>query len=523
MATAMLAVFAFGICLAYGHLGLNPLDQSIVFDGAWRLVSGQLPVRDFTTPIGFVPIAIQAALFSVFGLSWFVYCVHAAFMNAAFAVVALRVARRVGVAAWPAWFVAVASAVVFYPPIGVPFSDQHSFFFALCCLWATLVALGPTRHVGRALFAVPLFAALALLSKPVPAVLVVGPCLSVAAVAAVRKGPRWFAAGVLLPVLTGVLYLAAIHASISDAVFFTITLPYRTATARTVLYPGRGAWALVGFRLQYIAREWRTLAGTTCAVVLGLWIAAAVLCASLGRDIRRAGHALACLGLSIALACTTGVFTYVTNNAVSNAAALLPLVVGLAWTACAVAWDAAIGDRGAAWRTARRVLPLLVVLVCGIDLWRFHLTVNVGRAQAHFDRARAAWSPGGRLGYLRMQHATYRFDLRDILPYIAARPDNFLLFGDAALLYGATGHPSVFPALWLHEGLTVPPFGSGEFQRFESRVLSNMERYHVRYLIQEDLVSHMNVGLDHFPRVVARVSDCPTRMLGEWTVREVCR
>ena len=106
--------------------------------------------------------------------------------------------------------------------------------------------------------------------------------------------------------------------------------------------------------------------------------------------------------------------------------------------------------------------------------------MNAGRAFARFNPAGTRWSPGGRLQFLRMQRGTYRFDVRDILPYIASRPDNFLLLGDTALLYGATGHPSVFPSLWLHTGLTLPARGSGEYAEFETRLLASVERFHVR-------------------------------------------
>lgn len=62
-----LSLFGLGWALAE-HAGVRewmPLDPSIVFDGGWRLLSGQLPYRDFGTPRGWVPIALKAFFFVV--------------------------------------------------------------------------------------------------------------------------------------------------------------------------------------------------------------------------------------------------------------------------------------------------------------------------------------------------------------------------------------------------------------------------------------------------------------------------
>ena len=34
----------------YGPRGFMPLDHSVVFDGGWRILDGQVPFRDYTTP-----------------------------------------------------------------------------------------------------------------------------------------------------------------------------------------------------------------------------------------------------------------------------------------------------------------------------------------------------------------------------------------------------------------------------------------------------------------------------------------
>ncbi len=78
----LVSVLGFALCWQIGRIGYLPLDQSIVFDGAWRVVSGQVPWRDFITPNGLSPILMQALVFQLFGVSWATYVGHAAALNA---------------------------------------------------------------------------------------------------------------------------------------------------------------------------------------------------------------------------------------------------------------------------------------------------------------------------------------------------------------------------------------------------------------------------------------------------------
>jgi hypothetical protein len=137
-------LFAFGvwICLERGRIGFMPLDQSIIFDGGWRVLSGQAPYRDFRTPNGLVPMVLEAAWFRVLGVTWLVHCLHAAVFNGLFCVLVYAACRLLGGAAWLAAIYGGLSGVVFYPPFGVAYADQHAFFFTFLYL---LLGLAGTR------------------------------------------------------------------------------------------------------------------------------------------------------------------------------------------------------------------------------------------------------------------------------------------------------------------------------------------------------------------------------------------
>ncbi len=523
-ALAALVAFAVWDCLHYGRLGLRRLDQSIVFDGGWRIVSGQLPFRDFTTPAGLVPIAMQALLFRALGVTWLAYCLHAAIVNALFAVVALVIARQLGAGFWTAWLVGAGSAVVFYPLFGVPYMDQHSFFFSTCCLSATISAFrrGPSARMGA--LATPSLAALAFFSKLMPATIIVVPCVLGAAAAGLRKHPWWVLAGLAVPTAAGLTYTIAVGASVHDLSVYMFALPLQTASSRTMLFPfqtGVPFWP----RAAHVLREWAVFLPVTRALIVGLWLG---VCATLtGTLLARhsivSWRSIGLLLLSVSLSAVTGVFAYVTNNRASNGVALLPLSVGMAWLALGAALDGLGIGRHGPWRAARATLAVLVVVATTSDVWQFQRRLVAKRALNGFDRSLPQWSPRGSLHFLVVNDAGVIFRPRDLLTYVESRPDNFLLFGDSAYVYGATGHPSVFPALWFHPGLTMPRADSPEFPAFEARVLSDVSRYHVRYVIQEGSATFMRARLRDFPRLTALVAGCPTEAAGAWTVLEICR
>ena len=90
---ASLAVAAYLLTVAAGQRGFYPFDQSIVFDGAWRLLQGQIPYRDFVLPFGPVTLWLQAVFFSVSRVTYSAYVSSAAVVNAAAALAAAVILR----------------------------------------------------------------------------------------------------------------------------------------------------------------------------------------------------------------------------------------------------------------------------------------------------------------------------------------------------------------------------------------------------------------------------------------------
>ncbi len=515
-AAATLAVVAGLLSFHSGRRGFLPLDQSIVFDGGWRLLSGQVPFVDFVAPAALVPSAMQALIFRIGGITMTAYAVHAAMINAAFALVAVAMMRRLGASHLTAWLVGGGSAVVFYPPMGLPYADQHSFFFSLCALYLTVVGLTASgRRATIAAACVPVVATLAWFSKPIPALFVCGPAVIVAAVVLARRR-QWLIAiaATIAPLAAVVIGAAAAGVDVSRAWYYAVTLPQSIGFGRLDVWP-----RLERMRDQLASTV--TLTTPWLGAVLVLFVAAAVGMRAERRDarLRRAAMLAA---LAVALSAATFAFAMLTNKNVANAAALLFVILGLSWLAAAAALPVVIRRADLVAR-AVFVLGTVVAIAGGLDTWRFHRDVNLTRA------VNTPVQPGdietilpGRLSYLRFS-PPYGQRYRDIQEYLATRPLNFLLIGDASFLYAINRRPSVAHVLWLHPGLTIPPRSSPEFDRFETEWIARLPRFQVRFIIEEPGGTRFSIGLATFPRLAALVDGCPSVDVGGWTVHDVCR
>ncbi len=229
------------LCLATGRLGFMPLDQSIVFDGAWRLLSGQVPFRDFTTPDGLTPIVLQTLFFQALGVTWFAYCLHAAVFNGLFCCLAYGLLRGIGAPRAAALLYGALSGVVFYPPFGTPFRDQHAFFFSLLVILMSVAATNRPRSSEAILLwlLLPFALAMGYFSKQIPTVFVV-PVVVAYLVLADRKhvagAMKWIGVGTVLVMVTLFLlaWTAGVNAELVRLYFFD--LPAETGRERLGLF-----------------------------------------------------------------------------------------------------------------------------------------------------------------------------------------------------------------------------------------------------------------------------------------------
>jgi hypothetical protein len=521
-------LFTWGLLvdLHYGRMGFLPLDQSIVFDGGYRILSGQLPYRDFMTPAAVVPAALQAGFFRVLGVTWFSYVLHAAAANGLFAALAFTLLRQCGLRpAWAAWWAAL-SALTFYPPIGVPYAEHHAFLLGLAALVAGNAARRTRGDAGAflwsALAAVLVAAAFFSKSNPVVFLAPLAAALPLLEVPVRRRlrnlcGLLLGAAGALAGVLA---YVACYVPDPGTARRFGLDMPAAVGAARIrlLLAGGGPGWQF-----------WRPMVTLwpLASLALALAIALHSLLARHGDGERR----LAAL-LALGLAAVSAAFVATTLRSPVTAAAYVFLVAGLAQaslarhTADAAAAANAAGAAAAAVpeptparspgggppapraRIATAMLSLLIVASV-VEAARFDLLVNERRAGIGAPPAAAAAPLPTALRYLRWGVPPFVHyasgDLAEVAGFFASHPGNFWLLGDSSILYGVTGRPSVSPVLWFHPYLTIPFADRREQQELDRLLRRHLRVYDVRYVVLEGEATQMGVSLATFPVLQRRV------------------
>jgi len=532
-------LFTWGLLVAlhYGRMGYLPLDQSIVFDGGYRLLSGQLPYRDFMTPAAVVPAALQAGFFRVLGVSWFSYVLHAAVANGLFAALAFALLRQCGLRpAWAAWWAAL-SALTFYPPIGVPYAEHHAFLFGLAALAAGNAARRTRGDAGALLWSAlaAILLAAAFFSKSNPAVFLAPLAVALPLLRVPGRRRLRNLCGLLLGTagaLAGVFaYVARWVPDPGAARRFALAMPAVVGAARIrLLLAGRGpGWPF-----------WRPMLTLwpLASLVLALTIALHSLLARHGDGERRLAAFLA-LGLTA----VSAAFVATTLRSPVTAAAYVFLVAGLAQASLArglsgagtAAADEPSPGRppGAApppprARIATAMLALLLT-ASAVEAVRFDLLVNEARAGIDAPPAAAAATLPTALRYLRWGVPPFVHygsgDLAEVAGFFASHPGNFWLLGDSSILYGITGRPSVSPVLWFHPYLTVPFAGRQQREEFDRLLRRHLRAYDIRYVVLEGEATQMGVSLATFPVLKRRVDAlrCGEETFGGFRIITLCR
>lgn len=515
-----------GISLWFGRQGLNALDSCIVFDGAWRRMSGQAFFQDFSTPNGFVPITLQVLFFKVFGVNWLAYCLHAAVMNGLFALLTYGILRLVNGPRWLAAGYAVLSAVVFYPPMGVPYMEQHAFFFILLAVWMVLKGT-QMNEKGRFWLwvALPTVWLMAILSKQSPGFFTVP--LSVFALAAWVPAREWKR-------LMAALLLGIVPAGLGFGVF--------------VGWPG-DIWPLfwenfwtrpqalgnerLGFWSHGFFKSIRTLMWYPFQALSGhhfvhrylLYLPFVLV--PLEWAIRKwkglsppAWASLRLPALGIGMIVASSLFMHLTFNQPENGLSLVMVAIGLGHVYYREWLKGFNLMQSKLFQRALLGAGLLLLGYSGLATLDFYTRVNVPRHVLDFDAAfpyqKDAPHPE-KVGFLDYQAAYHYGRLRPatFIAWMRKQEGAFLLFGDLSILYGLSGKPSVSPFLWIHEGLTLPKTGSPEFAAADQALLQSTRDHDVRYVVfeQSTLETWQKNRLEDFPQTCEALTSRQVRTL----------
>lgn len=516
-AVAVVAVGTFAAALNahYGPRGFMPLDHSVVFDGGWRTLVGQVPFRDYTTPNALTPSFLQAAFFSVFGVTWKAYVLHATVFNGLFAVLVYALLRLCGGGRLTAGLYGGLSGIVFYPPLGVPFHDQHAFFFMLLATTLAVAArrAGPRVELGLWTI-VPFAVAAAALSKQTPTLLgapiVLALALSVASSSSLRRavGGMLTGSAACVAVVVGVGLAAGIDWSLAWAYF--VELPLGTGQKRGSRADGTAA----------------SLFALAALFPLSILLPLLVVGRLRRRPVTLHSGVMLPLGLSAAFMVMCAAFISLTLNEPSEGLPLFFASLGLFQIAVGRALpDWSLGDR----LTVPAAVGVVISVVAVVAGWSYNESVNERRSASNiiYNEARVERGLPDELSSMQFQvpawyPGMHAADLRHVVEYLRSRHGSFVHLGDTTILNGLTETESVFPALFVSAGLTIPARGTSALARFEQHLFDRMQHEDVRRVVLEKRTWE-GVGISSLPRFHAWLARCgmTTRAFGFFEVIEI--
>jgi hypothetical protein len=129
---AAVAIFAAWFNWTVGHRGLFLYDASIVFDGGWRLLQGQIPYRDYFMSHAPGTYFYEALIFRVFGVSYSSMVLAATILNVIGALLAMRICSRLA----PGFdFIAGIGTAIWLQPMTGFLQIEQGAFFSTCWAW----------------------------------------------------------------------------------------------------------------------------------------------------------------------------------------------------------------------------------------------------------------------------------------------------------------------------------------------------------------------------------------------------
>ena len=482
-----LAALAVSLVFESGRRGFQAFDQSIVFDGGYRVLLGQRPFRDFFLPTGPVPFWIQAVFFALGGVDYGAYLAHAAVLNAAasllvYAFLHLALPRESRLFAYLG---ALLTAFWFYPPFGTPWLEQTGFFFQLAAAVALLLGIRAEKRRWAVAAGVAVVASF--LSKQNVGLLSLVAC---AAMALASERRRALLAG-----------LAAGAASGAGAFGLWLVLRSRPDHFWTFFFripAAEGARRFSGSFLSDLFFEELSLRDPVRAVCsLAFLLGLSVLASRRARA--RYGLAATCL---VSLFVVQSVFIHVTNNEPENAFAFCGLIAAL--------------GLGMAYGLARSVPAARLTLVAsslliGISLASYGRSIALTRRvhdvffRSRFDEsvvsealAPVRWAIPTPVARRRPERVRVE-DVDALVHFLRASEGNFFVFPDYTVLYGLTGRTPPQPLLWLHKGLT---YDDERTPWLDARIVSDFERNDVTHVVLErESLNGTAHRLSEFPRL----------------------
>ncbi|MDD5166379.1 MAG: glycosyltransferase family 39 protein [Candidatus Omnitrophica bacterium] len=486
-----LLLFAFFLTFRSGERGFFTLDQSIVFDGSYRVLSGQIPYKDFIMPVGPVVFWLQAIFFKILGISYFSYIFGAAYINSLVVLLSVIIIRLLFPSKkYLSYIAALLTAIWFYPPFGTPWVEQTAFFFSFLAITAILSARVFIKGKGILLLLAGSFAALSILSKQ-NAGLYILPLYFILLIAAYSFDFKIFFYSCITFIigLAGSLFLflwwvsAKSNLKVFSAYFFQI--PALQGICR-ILDEGRDFWRIFFTGTCSYGALHQLPLGIRLIFTAALLIAGFAFIFYLyhHRKAKESGRneILASL-LCIYAIFFQYLFIHTTMNQAENS---IPFIGIIFAASLGVSPRLKLFSGG-----LNRSISTIVVSFLVLYLALAGIKVSQDRRVQEFTNSEfpryfaleklkaLKWGKPTRIWGLQIQEE----DVTGLVSYLKAKNENFFIFPNFTILYGVLGVPSPQPLLWFHKGLTYHAIYEPELDNW---IVRDLVKNKVRIIVIEE-------------------------------------
>jgi hypothetical protein len=371
---------------------------------------------------------------------------------------------------------------LFYPIVGTPYPENHSFFFGLLSVFMILLSLKGKK--GWLYLAFPCFL-LSFLSKPIPAVFFVLPIAIIIFFhpeVMARKSLLRLLAGLFFGLLLFLVFLLSID--LKSFFYYYIHLPSAMGYGRVSQ----------GFFFQVV----RKLAkGLPLSITFAVILALVHFCLNL-KNWRDKINEL--VFFSLGFLAVGLIFSLLTFNQIQNSFGILFIGYGLFIPAL-------VDYYGFSLKLDKKNIFLISILfmTLGLDGAR-SLSYNLKRT--YNDMAFSFSSLKNYSTDLGLffqapvdSQINYRIDFPDLdqlIKFLKKENQPFCYFGDLTLLNPKLKNRSPFPIVTFDYGLTLPNKGTEEFSRFREDLQRSIIKNNVKYLVIENEVTWMGAHVYDF-------------------------
>ena len=127
----IISLYSFTINFYFASFGVYPVDTFLHYDSAYRILKGELPIRDYWIVSGFMIEFLQSIFFKIFGVNWTAYILHSSIINVIVSILCYFFFLSLKISLINSLIYTLSYSTLAYSVSGTPFVDHHAVFLLL--------------------------------------------------------------------------------------------------------------------------------------------------------------------------------------------------------------------------------------------------------------------------------------------------------------------------------------------------------------------------------------------------------